>query len=294
MFSALKSMMSRVWDFIPWPQTRQEQKSLTSLKSDVSQEIKKTEKKVRQRLTKEQRQARDNLKKTLASQKKLERERKKIAAAEKKVEREKSLRQRLLTDDEKYDLIQRLNTEAMSNEQRQNIEKKIKGSKLEENRRKRQLKTQAPKKKITDLKSVFERGVTVKQTGNGADGLILKFHIEPRNPKITVNNFLTDARHEAMKLMQKYNSEHKFQMILSTKVKRQRLLGNDTDFRDIFTASKMTVLSTNIDLDEVYDTASTLISGIFYKKEQEGSGWTLEKIYHLELKFYKLTGSKSN
>ena len=182
----------------------------------------------------------------------------------------------------------------MSNTQQRDIEKRLKDSKLETTRRRKQLKTQAPKKKMTDLKSVFERGVTVKQTRNGADGLILKFHIEPRNPKMTVNNFLSDAKHEAMKLMQKYNNERKFQMVLSTKVKRQWLLGNDTDFRDIFTASKMTILNSNTDLDKVYDTASTTISGIFYKKEHEGSGWTLEKIYYLELKFYKLTSSKSN
>ena len=263
MFNALKSMVNRVWDFIPWPKTQQEQKSLTSFKKDLKQEIKNTEKKVRTKLTKKQTQQRDALKKSFTRQKKLEHKRRKIVAAEKKVEREKSLRRRLLTDDEKYSLVRRLETEAMSNAQRQNIEKKIKDSKFEENRRRRQLKTQAPKKKITDLKSVFERGVTVKQTGNGADGSILKFLIEPRNPKMTVNNFLSDAKHEALKLMQKYNDERKFQMILSTKVKRQRLLGNDTDFRDIFTASKMTILNPSTDLDEVYDTASTTISGIF-------------------------------
>ena len=208
MFSVLKSMMNKVWGFIPWPQTQQEQNSLRSLKKDLTQEIRNTEKKVKTRLTKEQRQHRDALKKSLARQKKHERERKKIVAAERKVEREKGLRQRLLTDDEKYDLTRKLETEAMSNEQRQSIEKKIKDSRLEENRRKRQVKTQAPKRKIQDLKTVFERGVTVRQTGNGVDGLILKFHIEPRNSKVTVNNFFTDARHEAMKLMQKYNTEH--------------------------------------------------------------------------------------
>ena len=55
MFSTLKSMINKVWDFIPWPRTRQEQNSLTSYKKDLEQEIKKTERKVRTRLTDEQR-----------------------------------------------------------------------------------------------------------------------------------------------------------------------------------------------------------------------------------------------
>ena len=54
MFNALKGMMNRVWNFIPWPTSEGDQKALTSLKSDVSQEINKTEKKVRKRLTDEQ------------------------------------------------------------------------------------------------------------------------------------------------------------------------------------------------------------------------------------------------
>ena len=286
MFNALKSMMNRVWDFIPWPTSQSEQKSLRSLKKDMTQEIKNTEKKVRTRLTKEQRQARDNLKKTLATQKRLERERKKIAAAEKKVEREKSLRQRLLTDDEKNNLIQKLETEAMSNEQRQSIEKKIKNSRLEENRRKRQLKTKAPKKKITDLKTVFERGVTVEKYDDIGDGSILKFHIIPRNSKMTVDDFLNDSKHEATKLMEKYNDERKFSMTLSSKLKRQRLLGNETDYKDMFTATKKITLFPVSDTDEIYEENSTVIRTVFYKKEHEGSGWTLDRINHLELKFY--------
>ena len=288
MFNVLKSMVNKVWDFIPWPQTRQEQKSLRSLKKDLTQEIKNTEKKVRTRLTKEQRQHRDNLKRTLKTQEKLERERKKIVASEKKVEREKSLRQRLLTDDEKSSLIRRLETEAMSNEQRQSIEKKIKDSKLEENRRKRQLKTQAPKKKIQDLKTVFERGVTVEKYDNISDGSILKFHIIPRNSKMTVDDFMNDSKHEATKLMEKYSDERKFSMTLSSKLKRQRLLGNEADYKDMFTATKKITLFPTSDIDEIYEENSTVIRTVFYKKEHEGSGWTLEKINHLELNFYRI------
>ena len=288
MFNALKSVINKVWDFIPWPKTQEEQNSLRSLKRDLTQEIKNTEKKVRTRLTKEQRQHRDNLKKTLARQKKLERERKKIVAAEKKVEKEKSLRQRLLTDDEKYELVQRLKTESMSNEQRQEIEKKIKNSRLEENRRKRQVKIQAPKKKITNLKSVFERGVTVEKYDDIGDGSILKFHIIPRNSKMTVDDFMNDSKHEATKLMEKYNDERKFSMTLSTKLKRQRLLGNESDYKDMFTATKKIILLPTSDINEIYEENSTVIRTVFYKKEHEGSGWTLEKINHLELKFYRI------
>ena len=77
MFNALKGMMSKVWDFIPW---QGEQKALSSLKSNVSQEIKRTEKKVRKRLTDEQKKVRE----LEARQKRLDRERKRTANAEKK------------------------------------------------------------------------------------------------------------------------------------------------------------------------------------------------------------------
>ena len=285
MFSALKGLMNRVWDFIPWPTSQNQQRALTSLRTNVSQEIKNTEKKVRKRLTDEQRRLREYE----ARQKRLDRERKRAANAEKKVVRERTLRNRLLTDSEKNSLIHRLETEAMSNDQRQVIEKKLKDSKLETTRRKKQTGYKGPKKKVTDLKSVFERGVTVEQTGNGADGMILKFQIKPRGSNMTVNNFLIDAKHEVLRLMREYNNNYKFQMVLHTKVKRQRLLGNDTDTRDIFTSSRNFTFDPNTDFDEVYDEASTMMSRIFYKKEHEGSGWTLEKIYHLELKFYRLT-----
>ena len=58
MFNALKSMISKAWDFIPWPRTRQKQTLLTSYKKDLEKEIKKAEKKVRTRLTDEQKQER--------------------------------------------------------------------------------------------------------------------------------------------------------------------------------------------------------------------------------------------
>ena len=58
MFNALKSMISKAWDFIPWPRTRREQTLLSSYKKDLEKEIKKTERKVRTRLTNEQKQER--------------------------------------------------------------------------------------------------------------------------------------------------------------------------------------------------------------------------------------------
>ena len=47
MFNALKGIMNRVFEFIPRPTSQSDQRTLTSLKTNVSQEIKKTERKVR-------------------------------------------------------------------------------------------------------------------------------------------------------------------------------------------------------------------------------------------------------
>ena len=295
-------MINKVWDFIPWPRTRQEQNSLTSYKKDLEREIKKTERKVRTGLTDEQKQER-NKQKELTRQarlrqralrdeyKLLKAETKRLEAQARKQKKENNLRQRLLTRDEKAQLVKRLETEAMSNSQRQDIEKKLKDSKLESTRRKRQLKNQvkyvAPNEKVTDLRSVFEKGVTVKKHDDIANSTVEKFWIIPRNPKMTVDDFMNDAKPEALKLMEKYD-ERKFSMVLSTKLKRQRLLGNESDYRDLFARTKNITLLPTSDINEIYEDNATVIRIFFYKKQHEGSGWTLEKINHLELKFYKL------
>ena len=70
----------------------------------------------------------------------LKAETKKLETQARRQKKENALRSRLITKDEKALLIQRLKTEAMSNSQRLQIEKRIKDSNLEERRRKIQLK----------------------------------------------------------------------------------------------------------------------------------------------------------
>ena len=278
MFNALKSMVNRVWDFIPWPKTRQEQNSLRSLKSEVSQEIKKIERKVRTRLTKEQRQLRDVEKR----QKKLERERRKVSTVEKRVEREKSLQQRLLTDDEKSSLIRKLETESMSNEQRQNIEKKLRDSKLETSRRKRQvgykgdrMKREKFDEKYSNLNGIFKGGVTVKKTEDIGDGASVTYTITPRNPTtVTVRDFLENSKSEALKLMSEFNDGYKFMMRLTTRLKRNRLLNNETDYTNMYTSSTLTTLNSLLDLSVVYDEGTSKMLTVYLEKKHEGSGWT--------------------
>ena len=91
----------------------------------------------------------------------------------------------------------------------------------------------------------------VKKDDDIADGTIENYRITPRNPKMTVDDFMNDAKHGATKLMKKYNDEQKFAMTLSTKLKRQRLLGNDSDFKDMFTATKNIILLPTSDIDEI-------------------------------------------
>ena len=276
MFNALKSMVNRVWDFIPWPKTQQEQRALTSLKNEVSQDIKKTEKKVRTRLTKEQKQLRDVEKR----QKKYERERKKILASEKKVEREKSLRQRLLSDDEKCSLIRKLETESMSNEQRQNIERKLRDSKLETSRRKRQVgykgysrKRRMLDEKYSNLNEIFKGGVTVKKTEDIGNGSSVTYTIIPRNPTTaTVSDFLQNSKSEALKLMNEFKDGYKFFMVLGVRLKKNRLLNNEVDYTNMHTSSKHINLNSNLDLDEIYDEGLTKMISVYLKKEHEGSG----------------------
>ena len=260
MFNALKGMMNKVWNFIPWPTSQSEQRALTSLKSNVSQEIKKTEKKVRKRLTDEQKKLRESE----ARQKRLDRERKRTTNAEKKVERERALRTRLLSDDEKNSLIHRLETEAMSNTQRQAIEKKLKDSKLETTRRKKQSKYKGDRtkgqkfnEKYSDLGEVIRGGINVEKTEDNGNGTSETYTITPRNPsKITVSNFLANAKSEALKLMKTFNDKYKFKMVLNTRLKKSRLLNNEIIYTDMHTSSKLFTLNFSLDLSEVYDEAT--------------------------------------
>ena len=102
---------------------------------------------------------------------------------------------------------------------------------------------------------------------------------------MTVDDFMEDAKPEALKLMNKFNGERKFCMVLSTKLKRQRLLGNDSDYKNMFTSLSNVTLMPKTDTDEVYENGSRTITTVFVKKELKGSGWTLDKINGLELKF---------
>ena len=290
MFNALKGMMNNVWKFIPWPTSQSEQRALTSLKSNVSQEIKKTEKKVRKRLTDEQKKLRE----FEVRQKRLDRERKRTQNAEKKVERERALRNRLLSDDEKNSLIHRLETEAMSNVERQKIEKKLKDSKLETTRRKKQSKYKGDKtkgqkfnEKYSDLSEVIRGGINVEKTEDIGSGTSETYTITPRNPsKITVSEFLKNAKSEALKLMDTFNGNYKFKMTLSTRLKKSRLINNELTYTDMHTSSKIITLDPSLDLNELYDGGTTKMLNVYLKKEHEGSGWTLDRIKGLELIFY--------
>ena len=290
MFNALKSMMGRVWNFIPWPTSQSDQKALTSLKSNVSQEIKRTQKNVRKRLTDEQKKLRE----FEARQKRLDRKRKRTQNAEKKVERERTMRNRLLSDDEKYSLTRRLETEAMTNTQRQEIEKKLRDSRLETTRRKKQTKYKGDKtkrqkfnEKYSDFNEVFRGGINVEKTEDIGNGTTETYTITPRNPsKITVSDFLANAKSEALKLMEAFKENYKFKMVLSTRLKKSRLINNELTYTDMHTSSKIITLDPSLDLSEVYDEGSLKMLNVYLKKEHEGSGWTLDRIKGLELIFY--------
>ena len=283
--------MNRVWEFIPWPSSRSERQTLRSLKTSVGTEIKKTEKKVRRRLTDEERKLRDHE----TRQERLDRERRRTTNAEKKLTRERALRDRLLSDDEKISLIHQLETEAMSDEQRQTIEKKLRDSKLETSRRKRQTKfkpsnakKQKINKKYSDLDELLKGGIDVKKIEDIADGSSMTYMITSRNPtKVTVSDFLNKAKIEALKLMSEFSNNFKLKLRLETRLKKSRLLNDaEVSYTDMHTSSNYIILNSSLDLDKVYDQLTSKILNVYLKKEHEGSGWTLDRIKGLELVFY--------
>ena len=276
-------MLNRVWDNIPWPSVpRQQRDLLSAYRSNIRQELKKTETKVRTRLTEDEKKLR------------LEQ------AKQKKLDKENRLSSRLLSQDEVFNLSNRLRTENLSDTQRQDIREQLRQSKLEAQRRKKQLRRQGYKgtgqKVQQDITSVSPNvGLTVKEVNN-ISNIIVSYIIEPIDKKhSTVTDFMDNAKAEVTKLMTKHNDNRRVQMILKTKLQRGVTEDKNITLKETLTRSNRdNIISPNTDVDKLYDTLSSSITSHFIKKEHEGSGWTLESIIDLEIKFYETEDSITN
>ena len=141
--------------------------------------------------------------------------------------------------------------------------------------------------KYTNLNEIFKGGVTVEKTEDIGSGTSETCTITPRNPsKISVSDFLNNAKSEALRLMNEFKENYKFKMVLSTRLKKSRLINNEVTYTDMHTSSKLVTLNPSIDLSEVYDEATLKMLNVYLKKEHEGSGWTLDRIKGLDLVFY--------
>ena len=272
-------MLNRVWDNIPWPSVPRLQRDLfTRYRRDIGQELEKTETKVRKRLTDEDRKLRAE---SIA--------RRRQQAKQKKLDKESKLSSRLLSQDEVSNLNNRLRTENLSDTQRQDIREQLRQSKLETQRRKKQLRRQGYKADGQQPTKPVEpnAGLTVKKVNN-IDGIIVSYIVEPLDKNLnTVTDFMDNAKIEVTKLMTKHNDNRRVQIILKTKLQRGVTGGNNITQKETLSRSKRELISPDTDVDELYDTLSTSITTHFIKKEHEGSGWTLDSIIDLEIKFHE-------
>ena len=272
MFSALKSMLNSVWDNLPWPTVPKQQRDLfKAYRKDIGQELKMTETKVRKRLTEDERKLR-------AEQ-----------AKQKKLDKENRLSSRLLSKDEISNLNNRLKTENLSDIQRQDIREQLRQSKLETQRRQKQLRRQGFKvdgqQRTKPAKSNV--GLTVREVNN-IDNIIVSYIVEPLDKSHSiVTDFMDSAKTEVTKLMAKHNDNRRIQMILKTKLQRATTEDKNFTQKETLTRTKRELISPDTDVDELYDTLSTSVTTHFIKKEHEGSGWTLDSIINLEIKFYE-------
>ena len=266
-------MLNRVWDNIPWPSVpRQQRDLLSAYRRDLRQEVQRTETKVRKRLTEEEKKLR------------LEQ------AKQKKLDKENRLSSRLLSQDEVTSLNNRLRTENLSDTQRQNIREQLRQSKLETQRRKKQLRRRGYNDTgQPDTAPVGSNvGLTVREVNN-ISNIIVSYIVEPRDEKsITVTDFMDSAKTEVTKLMSKHNDNRRIQLILKTKLQRGKTEDNNMTLKETLTrTNRDNIISPTTNVDELYDTLSTSITTHFIKKEHEGSGWILDSIIDLEIKFYE-------
>ena len=273
MFSALKSILNRVWDYIPWQSVPTRQRDLLSeYRRGIRREVQKTETKVRKRLSEDEKKLR------------LEQ------AKQKKLDKENRLSSRLLSQDEVSNLNNRLRTENLSDTQRQGIHEQLRQSKLETQRRKKQLRRRGYKDTgQKDNEPVgLNVGLSVREVNN-ISNIIVSYIVEPRDEKIsTVTDFMRDAKTEVTKLMTKHNDNRRVQLILKTKLQRDKTEDNNITLKETLTrTNRDNIISPTTDVDELYDILSTIITTHFINKEHEGSGWTLDSIIDLEVKFYE-------
>ena len=271
MFSALKSMLNSVWENIPWPSVpRQQRDLLSAYRKDIQQEVKKTETKVRKRLTDEDKKLRQQ------------------QAKQKKLHKENKLASRLLSEDEVSNLRNRLRTENLSDIRRMDINEQLRQSKLEAQRRARQLKRQGYKlsKVKTDKPTA---GLTVREVNNISD-IIISYIVEPNDKEhTTVTDFMNDAKTEVTKLMTKHNDNRSIQMILKTKLQRGKTDDDNITLKETLTrTNRDNIITPTTDVGKLYDTLSATITTHFIKKEHEGSGWVLNSIINLEVKFFEM------
>ena len=272
MFSTLKSMLNSVWNNLPWPSVPAQQKDLfTAYRKNITQEVKKAEKKVRKRLTE--------------AEKKLRAEQ----AKQKKLDKENRLSSRLLSQDEVSNLNNRLRTENLSDTQRHEIREQLRQSKLETQRRQKQLRRQGYKVAGQQQTKPAEPnvGLTVKEVNN-ISNIIVSYIVEPLDKSYsTVTDFMDSAKTEVTKLMTKHNDNRRVQMILKTKLQRAITEEKNITQKESLTRTNRELISPDTDVDKLYDTLSASITTHFIKKEHEGSGWTLDSIINLEIKFYE-------
>ena len=289
----LKSLLQKFWSAVK-PSTQK--KYLNQLEKKVDDAIEKNAKKIQKINAKKERKLQRELNAVRKRQAKLEKERKQQEMRFKKLKKEQDLKSRLLSDDERLSLLNRIDNEPLSTRQVNEIQQKIKNDKLERIRRKKQLRKQGKdirdtkrRKKLSEKYDNLNKvlGQTSVREGDKTlgNGIIQSLIIKPKNGVgILFEDFLELVKRDVIRIMGENNQSKKIIAKVFYENVKYRYLGEGiADRADKDVSSKPIEIFLGTNLSQTYENIRTQLNNAYIEEKMKGSGWVLHQIYHMEI-----------
>ena len=276
--SSLKSMVSTLWSYVPNIRGDKQQEEV----KDVIENVNKVIDEVQQDVNK-------------ASEPKTWRDQTRNLY-EMGTKKEQKLRRRLLPNHIREQLLDRKTAGTASKYELRQINQKLEDDVKERMRQAKHMRgLKGRKKEINDKYSELlnHLGGRVKYTKDKRslkNGLIIIYNITYRGSggKLSIVDYLEFVKNTVVELMSKHPNT-RFSMTLNYMLIKLRILGNNNnpERKKGYTPTKARVIYPNDDFSSIYDEEKVKLISTFGEEEHKGSGWMLEKILDLDIKFTK-------
>ena len=246
---------------------------------------------------KQKKQLQKKLDAALKRQKKLDKERARQDTRLRRISRQQVLSSRLLSDDERKNLLIRKYNQALSQEELRKINKKLKDDKLEQARRKKFDANKITKKmkklaeKFAHLNDEVGNVYTKMNDMTTRRGGILVRDIFVKNQrKVDFSYFLDAVEPAAISILKGFATSKKVQLKIHFTMVRYSLLRNEVIERveKIF-STQLKVMFHATDLKELYDGMKNDLISKWVAIQIKNSGWELESIEKLQVFVYNYT-----